>query len=253
MLEGREGPGWGAAIRTRSACLVALGALAAVVGGLVLWAAGEPTVADVCWAAATALLLVPLTVSVLRSLLRGDVGVDAIALVSMAGALALGEYLAGAVVALMLAGGNALEETANRRARRELTSLVERAPRSALVRRDHDLLEVPVEAVVPGDHLLVRAGEVVPVDGMMESDEAIVDESALTGEPLRHRCRRASPRSEIAVGSVVVAVYIASNALSSLGRSLLARAGPDLRQARSRRRCDRFARSPGQRRRASTR
>ena len=91
--------------------------------------------ADGFWAATTALLLVPLTISVVRSLLQRDVGVDAIALVSMAGALALGEYLAGAVVALMLAGGNALEERANRRAARELTALVERAPRTALVRR----------------------------------------------------------------------------------------------------------------------
>ena len=114
----------------------------------------------------------------------GDVGVDAIALVSMAGALALGEYLAGAVVALMLAGGNALEESANRRARRELTALVERAPRSALVRRGDELVEVPVDEVVADELVLVRAGEVVPVDGMVVSEEAIVDESALTGEPL---------------------------------------------------------------------
>ena len=83
-----------------------------------------------------------------RSLLRRDVGVDAIALVSMAGALALGEYLAGAVVALMLAGGNALEESANRRARRELTKLVERAPRSALVRRGDEVVELPIDEVV---------------------------------------------------------------------------------------------------------
>jgi cation transport ATPase len=96
------------------------------------------------------MLLVPLTVSVLRSLLRRDVGVDAIALVSMAGALALGEYLAGAVVALMLAGGNALEESANGPARRELTALVQRAPRSALLRRGGELVEVPVEQVAPG-------------------------------------------------------------------------------------------------------
>jgi heavy metal translocating P-type ATPase len=130
------------------------------------------------------MLLVPLTWSVLRSLLRGDVGVDAIALVSMAGALALGEYLAGAVVALMLAGGNALEESANRRARRELTQLVERAPRSALVRRGDELVELPIDDVGADEIVLVRAGEVVPVDGMVLSDDAIVDESALTGEPL---------------------------------------------------------------------
>jgi len=178
------------ALRARSARLVALAALAGLVAGVALLSVGDREPADWLWAAATALLLGPLTLSVVRSLLRRDVGVDAIALVSMAGALALGEYLAGAVVGLMLAGGNALEEAANRRARRELTALVERAPRSALVRRGNELVEVPVDAVGAGERVLVRAGEVVPVDGMVESDEAIVDESALTGEPLPVTVRR---------------------------------------------------------------
>jgi heavy metal translocating P-type ATPase len=174
----------GVRVRGNAARLTASVALIAVLLGLGLYAAGMHRPADWLWAATTAMLLVPLTFSVLRSLLRRDVGVDAIALVSMAGALALGEYLAGAVVALMLAGGNALEESANRRARRELTALVARAPRSALLRRGDALVEVPIEEVVSDDVVLVRAGEVVPVDGMVESDEAIVDESALTGEPL---------------------------------------------------------------------
>jgi heavy metal translocating P-type ATPase len=173
--------GW---IRQNSARLVAAAALVAVLGGVALAALDHHRPADWLWAATTAMLLVPLTWSVLRSLLRGDVGVDAIALFSMAGALALGEYLAGAVVALMLAGGNALEESANRRARRELTKLVERAPRSALVHRGDELVEVPIDDVGADEIVLVRAGEVVPVDGMVLSDEAIVDESALTGEPL---------------------------------------------------------------------
>jgi heavy metal translocating P-type ATPase len=170
--------------RANAARAIAVAALAAVAAGLVLAAVNRHTPANALWAATTAMLLVPLSWSVLRSLLRRDVGVDAIALVSMAGALALGEYLAGAVVALMLAGGNALEESANRRARRELTALVERAPRFALVRRGDELVEVPVDEVVVDEVVLVRAGEVVPVDGMVLSEEAIVDESALTGEPL---------------------------------------------------------------------
>lgn len=164
--------------------IVALIALIAVALGLGLAGLGRHRPAEWLWAGTTAMLLVPLTWSVLRSLLRRDVGVDAIALVSMAGALALGEYLAGAVIALMLAGGNALEESAGRRARRELTALVERAPQSALVRRGDELVEVPVDEVAAGETVLVRAGEVVPVDGMVVSEEAIVDESALTGEPL---------------------------------------------------------------------
>jgi P-type E1-E2 ATPase len=126
-----------------------------------------------------------LTWTVLLALARRDVGVDAIALVAISGALALREWAAGAVVALMLAGGNALEEVAARRARRELSALVERAPRVAHVRRADDAVdEVPVEQVAVGDVLVVRSGEVVPVDGIVQSQEAVVDASSLTGEPL---------------------------------------------------------------------
>jgi heavy metal translocating P-type ATPase len=176
--------------RAHSARLIAAAALAAVLVGLGLWTTGHTRPADWLWAGATAMLLGPLSLSVVRSLRRRDVGVDAIALVSMAGALALGQYLAGAVVALMLAGGNALEEAANRRARRDLTALVDRAPRSALVHRDDHLVELPVDAVAVGDLVLIRAGDVVPVDGVVEGGDAIVDESALTGEPLPVAVRR---------------------------------------------------------------
>jgi heavy metal translocating P-type ATPase len=179
-----------ATLRGHGRRLIAAAALVGLLGGIALLTLDHRVPADWLWAATTALLLGPLALSVLRSLVRRDVGVDAIALVAMAGALALGEYLASAVVALMLAGGNALEEAANRRARRELTALVERAPLVALVRRGDGVREVPVDEVRVGDHVLVRAGEVVPVDGMVETDEAIVDESALTGEPLPVTIRR---------------------------------------------------------------
>jgi heavy metal translocating P-type ATPase len=194
-------------VRANSARIVAVVALVAVVTGLALAAADHHRPAEWIWSATTAMLLVPLTLSVLRSLLRRDVGVDAIALFAMAGALMLGEYLAGAVIALMLAGGNALEESAGRRARRELTALVERAPRTALVRRSGDLVEIPVDEVTVDELVLVRGGEVVPVDGMVVSEEAIVDESALTGEPLPVSVRRGgSVRSGTAAAGVAFEV-----------------------------------------------
>ena len=84
----------------------------------------------------------------------------------------------------MLAGGNALEASANARARRELRLLVERAPRIAHRRRGALVEEIKVEEVVPGDLVVVRAGEVVPADGVMSGAEAVIDTSALTGEPL---------------------------------------------------------------------
>jgi heavy metal translocating P-type ATPase len=173
--------------------LLAAGVLAAIGAGSLLHLASEPEAGDAVWAGATAVVLVPLAWSVGKSLLRGDVGVDAIALVAMAAALALDEYLAGAVVGLMLAGGNALEDYAAGRARRELSSLVARAPRIAHRRRGDLVEEVPVEQLLVGDQVVVRAGEVVPVDGIVASAEAVLDESALTGEPLPVSCKRGAP------------------------------------------------------------
>ena len=164
--------------------LLALAALAGLAAGALLHAVGEPKAGSAVWAASTALILIPLFGSVVRSLMRRDVGVDAIALVAIASALALGQYLAGAVVALMLAGGNALEEYATRRAGRELSRLLERMPQTAHLRRDGAIEEVPVEQVRAGDIVVIRAGEVVPVDGVVVSEAASIDESALTGEPL---------------------------------------------------------------------
>ena len=164
--------------------LLAAVALAALVAGGALALAGRQDLADIAWAAGTAIVLATVVPPVILSLARRRIGVDAIALLAMGGALVLGEYLAGAVIALMLAGGNALEEVASGRARRELSALIERAPRVARLRRGDTTVEVDVETVVPGDVLVVAAGEILPVDGAVATDGAVLDESALTGEPL---------------------------------------------------------------------
>ena len=163
---------------------LAAAALAAVLAGAVLWLIGEHGAADAVWTALTAVILVPLAIDVARTVARGRVGVDVIALIAMAGALALGEAFAGAVIALMLSGGNALEAAAAGRARRELTALLKRAPHVAHRVVDGRIEEVGVDEVVPGDVLVVRAGEVLPVDGHVGAGEALLDESTLTGEPL---------------------------------------------------------------------
>lgn len=171
-------------LQERRQRLLAWFALAAILLGGLLYLIVSPGAGRLVWATSIAVALVPLSYSVIRSLLRADVGVDIIALIAMAGALALGEYLAGAVVTLMLSGGNALEAAASRRARRELTALLERAPKTANRRLGEDMEEVPVEEIGVGDVVVVRSGEVVPVDGIVVSGRALVDESTLTGEPL---------------------------------------------------------------------
>ncbi len=164
--------------------LLAAGTLAAVLAGVSLQLAGAGAAASTLLALTAGAVLLPLLWGVLRSLLAGDVGVDAIAIVAIVGSLALGEFLAGAVVALMLAGGNALEDAARRRATRELTSLVARAPTLARRRRGNTVDVVPVGAIEIGDRIVVLPGDVLPVDGLVVDGFAVVDESSLTGEPL---------------------------------------------------------------------
>jgi heavy metal translocating P-type ATPase len=109
--------------------------------------------------------------------------VDVIALLALGGSLTVGEPLAAAVIAWMLATGRVLEELAQHRAGRELGLLVQRAPRTARRRRGDEVVEVAVGEVVRGDVLVVGPGEVVPVDGHLVGP-GVLDESALTGEPL---------------------------------------------------------------------
>lgn len=159
-------------------------ALAALGAGLAAVLSDRRDLAGRLFAAGAVPVAASLAVSIIRDLLAGRMGVDAIALASMIAALALGENLAAIVVAVMYAGGGALEDFAVRRAERDLKSLVDRAPRLAHRRRGETFEDAPVDQVAIGDALLVRAGEVVPVDGLIVGSSALLDESAVTGEPI---------------------------------------------------------------------
>jgi heavy metal translocating P-type ATPase len=171
-----------------SSVAILLTVLVAVVAGSVLWLARASSLADFAWALAVVIALVPLGISVAKDLWHHETGVDLIALLAMAGSLVLGQYLAGAVIGLMLSGGQALERFASARARRELSSLLSRAPRVVHRYEGGELTSPDIAEVREGDHLLVKPGEVVPVDGLMTSEGAVLDESALTGEsmPVEH-------------------------------------------------------------------
>ena len=173
---------WLTGRRVRRALLAI--AMAGLLLGLALLASGRSDAAQMAFAAGAAPVIVGLAVSLTKDLLAGRMGVDAVALVSMSAALLLGQSLAGVVVAIMYAGGNLLEDFAVARAERDLKSLVDRAPRVAHRRVDETIEDIPIDRVAPGDVVLVRAGEVVPVDGLILSAAAALDEAALTGEPI---------------------------------------------------------------------
>lgn len=169
--------------------LLAIAALG-LVAGLGLMLAGLPELAALAWSAAVVPVLAALLVEIVHSLLNGEVGLDIVAALSMSAALLFGETLAAAVVALMYSGGSFLESFAEGRARREMSDLLSRVPRTATRHRNGALDEVPLDDIAPDDLLLIRQGDVAPVDGTVESDRAMLDQSALTGESMPVRLER---------------------------------------------------------------
>ncbi|SDM35536.1 heavy metal translocating P-type ATPase [Allokutzneria albata] len=152
--------------------LLALGAVA-------YWAGWQG--AAVAWGVGGALALAPALWWAWEDLRAGRLGADVLAVLALVGTLAVGEHLAAALIGVMLATGRALDTMAQRRAHRDLSALLDRAPRQANLLRDGHVTTVRADEVRPGDLLVVRPGEIVPVDGRLTGD-ASLDESALTGE-----------------------------------------------------------------------
>jgi heavy metal translocating P-type ATPase len=166
---------------------LALVALVTLAGGGIAYFTTHQDWASGLWSFGTALVLSALLVEIVLSLMQGRFGLDVIAGLSMGAALAFGEPLAGNIVALMYAGGQQLENFAEGRARREMTALLGRTARTAMRYAREGLEEVPIETLMPGERILVRRGEVVPVDGRLVGGRADIDMSALTGEAMPAR------------------------------------------------------------------
>ncbi|SDK26138.1 heavy metal-(Cd/Co/Hg/Pb/Zn)-translocating P-type ATPase [Cryobacterium psychrotolerans] len=165
--------------------IVAATILVAVVG-VVLWLSGET--AGVRWLFSGFGLFVAgiEAVGMVRQLRRGSFGIDFLAITAIVATVLVGEYIATLIIVLMLSGGAALEDYAVSRAKRELDSLLKRAPQIAHRVRDGqgEVEDVPAGRVQVGDVILVRPAEIVPVDGDLVSETASFDESSLTGESL---------------------------------------------------------------------
>ena len=165
----------------RDYLLVAAALLGLAFGAAAHWL-GSPQLAVCVWGIATAPVLAALLWQIVSSLRRGDLGLDIVAALSMSAALIFGETLAGNVVALMYAGGQLLESYAQGQARREMTALLGRVAHTAFRYRGDALEEVPIAEIAALDELLIRQGEVLPVDGSVVSGPALIDLSVLTGE-----------------------------------------------------------------------
>lgn len=154
--------------------------------GVGMWATDRPTALAVTAFVVIGIVIVETATGMVRDLMAGHWGLDILAVIAMIATLAVQEHLAGLIIALMLTGGEALEVWAARRAGRELDSLLNRAPVFAQRTdpRTGETEQIPVDAVVVGDELLVRSSEILPVDGILLSEHAVIDESSVTGEPI---------------------------------------------------------------------
>ncbi|MEU4058576.1 heavy metal translocating P-type ATPase [Rhodococcus sp. D-46] len=142
----------------------------------------QRALADGLWVFGTIVALLPAGWWVIEGLRKRQAGVDVIAVLSLLGTIWIGEYLAGALIAVMLATGRTLDAAANRRAARDLRSLREHVPRTAQREEFGQLRRVAVDEIVPGDRIFLSSGEVVPTDGWVVGEPAVFDESTLTGE-----------------------------------------------------------------------
>ncbi len=169
-------------VRQRLLQLLVVVTVSALAAGGVAWFCGATQIADGLWSAGTLVALLSALWFVIAALRHGRFGVDIIAVLSLLGTLAVGEYLAGALIGVMLATGQALESAASRRAAKDLRSLLERAPKDARRRTADGVVTVPLAEVAVDDVLVVGPGEMLPVDARIASKWAVLDESALTGE-----------------------------------------------------------------------
>lgn len=143
----------------------------------------------------------PIVFHTLKGMLKGEFASDIVAMLAIITAILMKEAFAGAVVVLMQSGGEALEAYGLRRASSSLESLLARAPRFAFRKTDGHLEKIDVTQVHIGDTLIVRPGDLIPVDGTILSGSSEIDESALTGEPLAHA---KTPGDRVFSGSIDV-------------------------------------------------
>lgn len=219
--------------------IIGLSMLATPARGLAPWIVGGYALCIAAWQA----------IDMVKQLLRGHAGLDILAVIAIIAAVSVGEVWAALIVVLMITGGEALEDYAENRSKSELTALLRRAPQQATrfiaapvgvgaggatpsgaaagvavdgalaagAAPTEDLTEtVPVDEIVTGDRLLVRPGELVPVDAILLSDSAEFDESSLTGESLPVlRARDERIASGVVNGSTAIEMRAAAAASDS--------------------------------------
>lgn len=159
-------------------------ALLASVLALMLDIAGVHSAANWILIVIALVVTLPLIADMYQDVRHGTYGIDILAITAIVSSVLLQQYWTAMVIVLMLTGGEALEDYAEHRSRRELDALLQRVPEKAHILRGRKVLDVAAGSVQVGDRILIKPGEVVPVDAVIIEGTASFDESSLTGESL---------------------------------------------------------------------
>ena len=143
-----------------------------------------PGLAEWIWLTTLIVGGAPIVWDTIRGMFRGHFASDIVAMLAIITAILANEALPGVVIVIMQSGGKALEDYALRRASSSIDALLDRSPRISYRKKDDTLEQIDVASIKVGDLLVVRPGDLVPVDGHVTNGRVVIDESALTGEPL---------------------------------------------------------------------
>lgn len=149
---------------------------------LAQFAFNAPLIARFIITIAGGILALSMFIEMVKTLRKGNYGVDLLAITAIIATLLVGEYWASLIIILMLVGGETLEDYAAGRANRELSALLQKTPDIAHVMQEGKVVDMDLDDVEIGAHLLIKPMEVVPIDGVLLSGAAILDESSVTGE-----------------------------------------------------------------------
>ena len=159
-------------------------AITGIAGGAALYALGLPHAAMITWMTALVITGAPVVWRTVAAAVEGHFATDLVATLAIVAAVLLAQPVAGLVIVLMQTGGEALERYAEGRASSAIRALIAAAPTMAHRLRDGRVEDVPADDVQPGDLLLLRPGELLACDAVVEDGRSEVDVSRLTGEPL---------------------------------------------------------------------
>lgn len=162
----------------------------ALVAGIVIFFLGYTSYANITWFATLLIGGIPLVWKTLNKTLKKNFTSDIIAALAIVIAILLGQSFAGVIIVIMQSGGEALEDYGFKRASMSLETLMARAPKIARRKIGKSIEEIDVNEVEVGNKLVIRHGDLIPVNGTVISNEGYVDESALTGEPVPKTKRR---------------------------------------------------------------